>query len=79
MLILAGSGWTLGTLLIFRLGMHWLPWTQFRLAGDRKKRILIAGSEKEARRVYELLNLSGTSCELAGVATPRAVFLMHLA
>jgi len=74
MLILAGSGWTLGTLLIFRLGMHWLPWTQFRLAGDRKKRILIAGSEKEARRVYELLNLSGTSCELAGVATPPGGF-----
>lgn len=70
MLVLAGSGWTLGTLLMFRLGMHWLPWTPFRLAGDRKKRILVAGSEEEARRVYELMNLSGTSCELAGVASP---------
>ena len=69
-LILAGTAWAwLGTLAM-RILLHFLPFTSFRLASDRRKKILVAGEVAEAQRVFSLVTQSRVSAELAGLVSP---------
>ncbi len=70
LLILSGSLWTILLLPLYRFLLDQVPASGFRLASDRKKKIVIAGTREEASRVFNLLARSRTDVQLAGILSP---------
>lgn len=65
-LILLGSAWTILSLSVLRVILHFTGVAGFTLSSARKKRLLIAGSESEAQRVAELLKLTAVNPGFVG-------------
>lgn len=65
-LILIGTGWAVIALLTTRMFFHLFEIKNFILEGSSSKRIVIAGSEDEYKRVYSLLKESSVKIGFAG-------------
>lgn len=67
-LILLGSVWAIISTVSLRLLLNLLPNKFFSLDSGTSKRLLIAGSAAESKRVLSLLNLAGTRTNFIGYA-----------
>jgi len=73
-LILLGTGWGAVSLPLLRMFFHFLRVGDFQPEGSSSRRIAIAGSEAEYKRVYSLLKESSVRASLAGfVSTENTV------
>jgi len=69
-LILLGTIWTMGSTILNRLVLHFLPGSHFKLYYYRKKKILIAGHPEETKRIETLLNQIGIVPEFIRTIAP---------
>ncbi|MFW5804325.1 MAG: glycosyl transferase family 2, partial [bacterium] len=69
-LILFGAGWTLLTAIITRLALSSMGINEFRLNSNKKKRIIIIGKRKEAKRVHSLIEQIQIKKEIIGYVFP---------
>jgi hypothetical protein len=67
-LILLGSVWAIISITGLRLLLNLFPVTLFSLDSGSLKRLLIAGSASESKRILSLLNLTGTRINFIGFA-----------
>ncbi|HLG34618.1 MAG TPA: glycosyltransferase [Bacteroidia bacterium] len=67
-LILLGAVWAIISTASLRLLLNLLPYKIFSLASGTSRRLLIAGSAAESKRVLSLLNLTGTRTNFIGFA-----------
>ncbi|TND06571.1 MAG: putative glycosyltransferase [Bacteroidetes bacterium] len=65
-LILLGSGWALTSLLISRTAFHLARFKNLRLDSDKAKRLAIAGTYEECRRVQALLRQTNVNTSFIG-------------
>jgi GT2 family glycosyltransferase len=65
-LILLGSAWALGVLVLYRLVFHRIQLKGFRLDIKKTKKIVIVGHSTEATRVRKLLEQTPVHSEVAG-------------
>ncbi|MBN2682898.1 MAG: glycosyltransferase [Bacteroidales bacterium] len=69
-MILLGSAWTVATVILSRLGLHFLGFESFKLSSNRKKKIVLLGNPDEARRVASLIKKTGFSPKIVGFVSP---------
>ncbi len=69
-LILMGAGWAFLSSNFIRFLLHLTGNERFRIKISKKKRIVIVGTEKEAKRVYDILSQVSTKSELVGLVCP---------
>jgi len=65
-LILLGSVWAILSTTVLRLLLNFISEKKFSLDNGDSKRLLIAGSPMESRRILSLLNLAGTRTNFIG-------------
>jgi len=69
-LIVLGAAWSAMSMIIFRLLYNLFANGSFSWGEREIKNVLIAGSEKESKRVLQLLQSSGVRAELLGLVAP---------
>ena len=69
-LILLGAVWAILSTTAFRLLLNLLPVKNFALYSGTFKRLLIAGSAAESKRILSLLNLTGSRTNFIGFVSP---------
>jgi O-antigen biosynthesis protein len=69
-LIILGSLWSLISMLIVRMSLHWLNVPGYKLGIDRNRRFVIVGKEEEAERVAELLRKTFINPGFIGLISP---------
>jgi GT2 family glycosyltransferase len=69
-LILLGSVWVIFALLIHRLSLNLLGFSDYEFAINRKKRLIIVGEMNEAIRVKDILEKTRVRPEVIGLVSP---------
>ncbi|MFO7616951.1 MAG: glycosyltransferase family 2 protein [Bacteroidales bacterium] len=69
-LILLGAAWTLGLMVVTRLGLYLARVPGFQLDLGQKKRTVIVGHPEEAGRVGTLIGETGHKVQVAGLVSP---------
>ncbi|MGQ8335861.1 glycosyltransferase [Sunxiuqinia sp. A32] len=69
-LIILGSFWALGSLLLDRLLLNRIKPTSFRFDLNRKKKVVVISSKKEADRINNLIQQSQLKIDVCGLVHP---------
>lgn len=72
-MILLGAAWTVVTVNITRIALHFSGFSAFQLSNNRKKRIILIGNPDEARRVASLIKKTGFAPKTIGFVSPNEI------
>ncbi len=73
-LLIFGAVWALFSTIVLRFLIHFIKHKNFRVGRQRSKNIAIVGSEKESRRVQNLLHQARVTENVIGTVSSKQVF-----